>query len=496
MRVGAAHHETTGTEGTTRGDETPVMSFAQRRIWFMDRLAGGSSDALLPLAVRLEGDLDIPALERSLRGILERHEILRTRYPGTDGDPTPHVEDAGRVVLEHTTAVDVDEFFARELGRPIDPAGEPPVRMVLARTAPREHVLLVIVHHIAVDGWSWNILLRELAAGYRGEPVSPPRRRYADFARDERRRLTGPRMERLLDYWRGRLAGLTPLELPTDRPRPAFWDGEGDVVRFALSTEVVADVDRVAREHRATRYMVLLAVYQALLAHRSGRTDIAVCSTMTDRGRPGAEEVVGPFVNTLVLRNDLSGGPGFGALLERVRGNVLQDLSRAEAPFDRVVGEVVTGRDMSRHPLAQASFTLLNAGYEPLRLPGLRAELLPAPLAGSPLDVFLDLGLLPDGRIAARLQYATALFDRATMEDFAASYTRLLRAVLADRTTPVAELARRSAPTGATDPAVTAAAPAPVVRHRTPVRLWGGGGSAVVCGDRVVSYGELEGLSG
>lgn len=176
-----------------------------------------------------------------------------------------------------------------------------------------------MVHHIAVDGWSWDVLLRELDAGYRGEAVDAPALQYTDVARTEAERLGGPRMERLLGYWRERLAGVSPLALPADRPRPAFWEGSGDVVRFELPAELVAEVDRVAREQRATRYMLLLAVYQALLGRYSGRSDIAVCTTLADRGRAEVAGLIGPFVNTIVLRTDLSGEPSFAALLSRVR---------------------------------------------------------------------------------------------------------------------------------------------------------------------------------
>ncbi|GAA1930721.1 hypothetical protein GCM10009716_42690 [Streptomyces sodiiphilus] len=483
-----------------------MTSFAQRRMWFLDQLAQGSSESLLPLALRIRGALDIPALERALRGITDRHEVLRTRFVPVDGEPVPQVDEPGSVVLRRVEAGSVEELFERELSRPLDLAAEAPMRMTLARIAPGEHVLLVVIHHIAVDGWSWSLLLRELAAGYRGESVEPPARQYADFARAQTERLSGARMERLLGYWRDRLDGLTPLALPTDRPRPRFWDGSGDVVRFSLPAGLVAEADRVARDHRATRYMLLLTVYQALLAHYSGRTDIAVCSTTADRGQAGTAGLIGPFVNTVVLRSDLSGEPGFGELLGRVRGTVLADLSHADAPFDRVVGEVVTDRDLSRHPLAQASFTLLNVPQEPVSLDGLDAQLVAPPLHGSPMDVFLDLSLWPDGSIAAQLQYSTALFDAATMRRFADGYTALLRAVVAEPGASVAGLARRLGPltgarrgpsperTGSTAPgggaADTGTAGGPVGITGAPAA------TALECGDESVTYRELDGLTG
>ncbi|MCX5150225.1 amino acid adenylation domain-containing protein [Streptomyces sp. NBC_00320] len=494
---GAARHGSEAGDVVRDGDG---VSFAQRRLWFLDQLTGGSAESLLPLALRIRGALDVPALERSLAGIVDRHEVLRTRFTAVDGEPVPVVDPAGRTRLARVEAGSTAELFDRELARPLDLAKEHPLRATLARLGSDEHVLLLVVHHIAVDGWSWDVLLRELDAGYRGEAVDAPVLQYTDVARTEAERLGGPRMERLLGYWRERLAGVSPLALPADRPRPAFWDGSGDVVRFELPAELVAEVDRVAREQRATRYMLLLAVYQALLGRYSGRSDIAVCTTLADRGRAEVAGLIGPFVNTIVLRTDLSGEPSFAALLGRVRSGALRDFSHSEAPFDRVVGEVVTERDLSRHPLAQASFTLLNTVPSAARLDELDVALVRTPLTGTPLDVFLDLSLRANGDIAARLQYSTALFDESTMVRFTEGYVELLRAVTASPGTPVAELAGRLAPlpgkelrrlvamagSGRTAPA--AAEPFSVAGEPDAV--------ALVCGEETLRYGELDALGG
>ncbi|MFG1645167.1 amino acid adenylation domain-containing protein [Amycolatopsis sp. NPDC049252] len=465
------------------------VSFAQRRLWFAQQLDPDSADYLLPLALRLSGDLDTDALIRSLTAIVDRHEVLRTRFAAVDGEPRPQVEPPGRARVHRTRARDAAELFDRELSRPMDLAAAPPVRLALARLDSGDHLLLVVVHHIAVDGRSWDVLLDELAAGYRGEPVAPPTTKYADVARKQRERLSGARLERLLEHWRTRLAGLGPLDLPTDRPRPVFWDGAGDVVRFTIPAELVAAADELAKTHRVTRYMLLLAVYQALLAHYCGRDDIAVCTTLSDRTRPELAGLIGPFVNTVVQRTDLSGGPGFTELLGRVRDTVLSGLSAAEAPFEQVVGAVSTERDLSRHPLAQASFTLVNTALAPIRLPGLDAELVPPPLVGAPMDVFLDLNLRPDGGLAARLQYATTLFDAGTMQRFSEGYRTLLAAVLAAPETPVADLAAALGPLRehAQTPDYFAVQGDP---HQT----------AVVDAEREVTYAQLdtmvEGLAG
>ncbi|MFJ7264204.1 amino acid adenylation domain-containing protein [Streptomyces globosus] len=504
MKVVAAHDGARqhGTGAGSPAGGSGGVSYAQRRLWFLDQLTGGSTESLLPLALRIRGPLDTAALERALAGIVHRHEVLRTRFTAAGGEPVACVDAPGGTVLRHLAAAGPEEVFERELTRPLDLAREHPLRAVLARLGEDDHLLLLVVHHIAVDGWSWDVLLAELDAGYRGEPVPAPPLQYADVARAEAGRLAGPRMERLLAYWRDRLAGVAPLALPADRPRPAFWDGSGDVVRFELPAELVAAVDGVARAHRATRYMVLLAAYQALLGRHSGRTDIAVCTTLADRGRADVARLIGPFVNTIVLRTDLGGGPTFAELLERVRAGALRDFSHAEAPFDRVVGAVAGERDLSRHPLAQASFTLLNTAPAPARLAGLDVETVRTPLAGTPLDVFLDLSLRADGAVAARLQFSTALFDRDSMVRFADGYTALLRAVTDAPGSPLTELTAGLEPlpgrerrrlleaAGRADGAAAAAGSGPFAVSGP------AGAPALVCGDETLTYGGLDALSG
>ncbi|MCK1795232.1 amino acid adenylation domain-containing protein [Streptomyces sp. XM4193] len=515
MTTGPAH---AGASRDSESGGTHHASFTQRRLWFLDQLSGDSSGGMLPLVLRIEGDLDTERLARSLEGVVARHEVLRTRFASVDGEPVPVVDPPVTGLLERITVAGPEELYARCLGRPLDLAVQHPVRATLARvtdpSAPdpsdagapgapageTEHLLLVEIHHIAVDGWSWGVLLDELAADYRGEEVAPVATQYGAFAGEREGRLAGPRMERMLDHWRTQLSGLAPLDLPTDRPRPARWDGSGDVVRFVLPAELVEAVDALARTRRATRYMLMLAAYQALLGHWSGRRDVAVCSTIADRGGRGAQRLIGPLVNTVVLRTDLSGGPGFGDLLERVRGRVLADLSHAQAPFDRVVGALGGGRDLSRHPLAQASFTLLNNPIRPVELPGLRAQVLDPPLTETPLDLFLDLTLRSDGSVIALLQYATSLFDAETVRDFGRGYTELLRAVTADPDTPVNELLR-ALPVGPAAPAAPRpewhrapelpAAPAPV-----PAFAGRPGATALICGGERISYAELDAISG
>ncbi|GAA2787234.1 hypothetical protein GCM10010452_14370 [Crossiella cryophila] len=426
-----------------------VTSFAQQRLLFLDQLRPGAPDYLLPLALRVHGELDVSALTGAFHGIIARHEILRTRYTAAgqivesevDCAPSPH-DLSGSPEVETRLA----ELVELELRRPIDLSTAPPLRLTLVRLAEDEHLLLFVVHHIAFDGWSWGVLARELAAGYHERTGGPAAAlpelslQYADFADWQRERLTGERLGKQLDFWRTGLAGLTPLELPTDRPRPTVWDGAGDVVRFQLPPELVAQVDAYARSRRATRFMVLLAAFEALLARYTGQTDLAVGTPVAGRTRTEAEPLIGLFANTLVLRGDVSGRPAFGELVDRVRATALAAFSHADVPFERIVAELAPERDLSRNPLFQVSFSLRNAVAEPITLPGLDTELVPTPLLGTPFDLLLDLDIRADGTLAARLQYATALFDENTVRRIAEGYQQLLRTALSTPDTPVAEI--------------------------------------------------------
>ncbi|MEV0533719.1 amino acid adenylation domain-containing protein [Kitasatospora sp. NPDC050463] len=439
-----------------RGD-VRTTSFSQQRLWFLDQLRPGTADHLLPLALRLRGGLDAAALAAALAAVVERHEVLRTWYTAADGEPVTRVAPSVEVPLETVEApapgeAGIAAVLDRVLGRPIDLSTAPPLRATLARLAADDHLLVVVVHHIAFDFSSWNVFTRDLAAAYRAATTGGPDglpdlpSQYADVAARQQERSTGPRLARQLGYWRSRLAGLPPLELPTDRARPAEWDGAAAVARFTLPADLVAQADRLARSRRATRFMVLLAAFQAQLGRYSGQRDFAVGTPVAGRGQAATRELIGPFVNTVVLRADLSGRPSFGELVDRVRSSSLADLSHAETPFERVVTELSPDRDLSRNPLFQVSFLTLDAQAEPPALPGLDVELVTTPVAGTPFDLALDLLGRPDGSLGLRLQYATALFAPETAARLTEDYVRLLRAVLAAPDEPLALATAQIAP--------------------------------------------------
>ncbi|MEW5354805.1 amino acid adenylation domain-containing protein [Streptomyces sp. 16-176A] len=438
---------TDSTAGTHRS-----ASFGQQRLWFLDRLRPGTPDYLLPLALRIRGDLETGALLGALTAVVERHEVLRTSYRQDAGRLLQRIAPEAELPFRRCDftglpAADrearLDRLIEEELRLPVDLSRQPPLRAVLARVGPADHLLIVVVHHIAFDGMSWHLLGAELAAGYRertgGAPAAlePLALQYADVADRQAEQLTGRRLTAGLDHWRTALADLTPLELPTDRPRPAVWDGAGDAVRFELPAELTARVDQLARRSRATRFMVLLAAFQAVLARFGGQRDIAVGTPVAGRHLPGADRLIGLFVNTVVLRGDLSGEPSFRTLLGRVAANTAAALSHAHVPFELVVDELAPERDLARNPLFQVSFSLRTAPPEPIALPGLDCELVRTPLTGSPFDLVLDADVLPDGRLNARLQYATALFDRTTAQRLADAFRLLLDAVLADPDRPL-----------------------------------------------------------
>ncbi|HEY7574274.1 MAG TPA: condensation domain-containing protein, partial [Thermoanaerobaculia bacterium] len=308
------------------------LSFAQQRLWFLDQFDPGKPYYNLPLAVRLTGNLDVPALTRSLDVIVERHEVLRTTYAMREGTPVQVVSPPRRMAVERRDisgsppdgGAALRAVFAEELGRPFDLAKGPMVRATLVRESDRSHVLIVMTHHIASDGWSVGVLLQELATLYgsnrQGAEVSLPELpiQYADYAVWQREGLQGSVLESQLSYWTRRLGGELPvLELPSDRPRPTRPSFAGGQVIRLYPRKLRDRLDAFSREESATLFMVLLAAFQVLLGRLTGQEDVLVGTPVAGRGRTETENLIGLFVNTLVMRGDLSGNPTFRELLAR-----------------------------------------------------------------------------------------------------------------------------------------------------------------------------------
>jgi amino acid adenylation domain-containing protein/natural product biosynthesis luciferase-like monooxygenase protein len=421
-----------------------AMSFAQERLWFLDQLQPGGVEYNIPLAVRLDGALDVAALSRALTALIARHEVLRTRY-AIDGDRAVQAIDPPAPValaiddLANTADRDAEVAarVAAEVARPFDLQAGPVLRARLLRLAADAHVLVFVVHHIASDGW--QVFLRELAALYAGAALPPLALQYADYAAWQRAWLTGDRLADQLAYWTAQLAGApAAIALPTDRPRPATQSYRGDSVDVALSGELGRGLRELARGEGATLFMVLLAGYQAVLSRWSGQDDLVVGAPIAGRSRPETEGLIGFFANTLAYRVQLTGAPSFRELVRRVRTTALAAYAHQELPFERLVEALQPARDLGRHPVFQVMLDLQAAGAPPA-WPGLAAS--PYPLAGVTAKFALTLTLAEDGdALSGRVEYATDLFDRATAARFAQHLGALLAAAVAAPDAAVATL--------------------------------------------------------
>ncbi|HVH12429.1 MAG TPA: condensation domain-containing protein, partial [Longimicrobium sp.] len=443
-----------------RGADLPP-SFAQQRLWFLEQVGNLGGTYHIPMRLRLRGELDRAALARALDRIVARHEALRTTFPAVDGEPVQRiasVEDSALRLIEHDLAgsVDAEDVLLRlmtdEAGAPFDLVGGPLVRGRLVRMAPDDHVLLVTMHHIVSDGWSMGVFARELGALYgafaRGEadPLPPLPVQYADYAAWQRRTVDGELLERQAGFWARSLSGAPELlELPTDRARPRTQDFAGASLPIELDADVTAALKALSRRHGTTLFMTLLAGWAVVLGRLAGQADVVVGTPTAGRDRRETEGLIGFFVQTLALRVDLSGGPTVAELLGQVRARALEAQQHQDIPFEQVVERVRPARSLAYHPLFQVLFAWQNALGEPMVVPGLET----GDAAESAQDTAkFDLSLTlweDDGRIAGGLNYATALFDRATVERHAAYLRRALEEMAADDNRPVERLALLSA---------------------------------------------------
>jgi len=436
---------------TTAGEPGAApLSFAQRRLWFLAQLDPASAAYHLPSALRLRGRLDAATLERSLRAVVRRHEALRTTFTGRGGEAVQEIHDdlfpplaiVDLRCLEPAARRRAGEALAATLARrPFDLGRGPLLRAALLRHARDEHVLVFVMHHIVSDGWSTGVLVRELSTLYASGgdarlPALPIQ--YAEHARRQREQMAGGVLEEQLAYWRRQLAGVETLRLPTDRPRPPVRAARGARLEAKLPAELARPLGELGHEHGATLFMVLLAAFQALLGRHAGQRDVTVGAPIANRTRDEVRELIGFFVNTLALRGDLAGDPSFRELLARTRRTALDAYAHQEAPFEKVVEELASERDLSRTPLFQAMLVLQNEQAPP-RLPGLECELLPLSTGAATFDV--HLALTPaSGGLEAALEYDRDLFDAATMARFWRHGTILLAGAAADPGLRLSEL--------------------------------------------------------
>ncbi|NVJ22885.1 amino acid adenylation domain-containing protein, partial [Myxococcus sp. AM011] len=432
------------------------LSFAQQRLWFLDQLQPGTASYNLPAALRLEGELDVEALRQSLRALVQRHEVLRTHFVVRDAQPVQVIEPEARVdlpvqelgLLEPSHRDEEARRLMREEAlRPFDLARGPLVRATLLRLDAHHHLLLVTVHHIISDGWSTEVMVRELGAFYRqfsgGESarLAPLPIQYADFSVWQRQRLSGDTLRQELDWWKQQLSGApAALELPTDRPRPAAQTEHGAVLPISLSASVSNAVRELAQREGATPFMILLAVWQLVLSRYSGQDDVLVGSPIANRNRAETEGLVGFFVNTLVLRTRIDVRQSFRELLAQVRLSTLAAYEHQDVPFEKLVEELQPQRDLSRSPLFQVTLTLQNTPNSTLALPGITLTHLPPELETSKYDISL---LLEEGGsgFSGVFNYNTDLFDAATLERLSRHFSVLLTEAV---TAPDARLGRMS----------------------------------------------------
>lgn len=423
------------------------MSYGQWRLWFLEQLRPGTNVWNTPIATRLRGPLDVDALRRALELLMDRHRTLRTVYPATDGRPAPVLLDGAPVTLtvEDVAEAQLLRVVTDEVRRGFDLEHDLMLRARLWRLDPGEHVLVLVAHHIACDGWSKRLLVEELGIAYGAfaggsRPALPELPiEYGDFAAWQRDWLAGETLERLSAWWRECLAGHAPaLALPTELERPRLKQYRGAVERLTVPGRLADAVIALGRRERATPFMALMAGFMAFLHARTGQQDLLVGAPSAMRTQPELERIVGLFANTLVYRTDLAGRPSFRELIRRVRETALGVYQHQDLPFEQIVEAVRPKRDPSRNPLVQVNMRV--EGREPeLRLEGLRSEPIEIDPGLARFDLAIELGAGDDG-YEGYLEYDTALFTQARAQAFAREFIAILAGATASPDTRLVEL--------------------------------------------------------
>ncbi|WP_264349529.1 non-ribosomal peptide synthetase [Streptomyces milbemycinicus] len=492
------------------------LSYAQRRMWFVHRFEGPSATYNVPFRVRLRGELDVGALGLAVRDVVGRHESLRTVVVEDEGGVpfqrvVPLEEVEVRVPVVEAGPDGLEGAVGEAVRYAFDLAGEIPLRASVFRCGPCEHVLVLLIHHIAVDGESMAPLVRDLSEAYRARVAGRAPRwselpvQYGDYTLWQRE-LLGDEGDpasvaaQQLGYWRQALAGVPqPLPLPTDRPRPPVAGRNGDMVEFPIEPALRDALEELARTHQATVSMVLQSALAVLLHRLGSGEDITLGCSIAGRTDEALADLVGFFVNTWVLRADVSGNPSFEEVLGRVRGAALAAYNNQDVPFERLVEVVNPERSTAYHPLFQVAFTWQSQARVDLELPGVSGSLEGVRTGTAKFDLEFSFAHDPDGPgMLCQLEFATDLFDRATVEAMGDRLLRVLRQVLAEPGLPVGtvdvlapeERDRLLSEVNDTGVPVSEAPVAELFERR--VAAWSGS-VALVCGGESVSYGELDG---
>ncbi|MBD3184086.1 amino acid adenylation domain-containing protein [Candidatus Poribacteria bacterium] len=435
--------------------EPCLLSFAQQRLWFLDQLQPQNPMYNIPLAIRMKGQLDRDTLSKTLNAILQRHEALRTRFESIDGNPVQVIsEDQSLEIMPVDLSKNPDEekedalqkFLRRDILRPFDLSKDLMIRSTLVKMDDDEHVLLIVMHHIASDGWSMGVFWREFVELYRalssGNDSSLPELpvQYADFALWQREWLKGDNMEKQLSYWREQLKGIPPiLELPTDHPRPAMLDYWGERHPFAISHQLAESLKTLSRKHGGTLFMTLLTAYSVLLYRYTNQDDIVVGSPIANRNRIEIENLIGFFVNTLVMRTDLSRDPSFIELLAEVKNTALEAYAHQDLPFEKLVEELEPQRNLSHNPLFQVVFVLQNTPRRKVELPHLTISPQKIETVTAKFDLTLSMTETDDG-MSGFLEFNTDLFDSDTIVRMTGHFKNLLQSIAANPEQRVSEI--------------------------------------------------------
>ncbi|MCR6479405.1 amino acid adenylation domain-containing protein [Variovorax sp. ZS18.2.2] len=425
------------------------MSFAQQRLWFIARVDPEASKAYhVPDAVRLRGALDTAALQAAFDRIVERHEVLRTRFVGIGGQALQVIDEARGFALRHedlrgATDAELERIAREEALRPFDLALGPLIRGRLLALGPDDHVLLVTMHHIVSDGWSGGVLANEFSALYRAfregrpDPLPPLAIQYADFGMWQRQWLQGPLLQQQLQQWVAQLRGAPALlDLPTDRPRPPVQDYRGANIPIALDAALGEGLRALGQRHGTTLYMTMLAAWAVVLARLSGQEQVVIGSSHAGRSRVEVEPLIGFFINTQALKVDLSGSPSVQALLAQARQTAVQAQSLQDVPFERLVEALNPPRSLAHHPVFQVMLSWHNTPKAGLDLAGLQAQSLGGGADSAQFELSLELRESEEG-IGGQLNYASALFDEATVRRQWRCLEAVLRAMVADDSQPV-----------------------------------------------------------
>ncbi|HEX3531123.1 MAG TPA: condensation domain-containing protein, partial [Thermoanaerobaculia bacterium] len=511
LRLGGGEADVPPILPVPRGGSLP-LSFAQERLWFLDRLEARTLAYNEAAAFRMEGALDVAAFRWSLDELLRRHESLRTTFPEIDGQPVQIIPPAAPfdIPLADLSMIpparhdaEVRRLALAHASRPFSLAQGPLVRGLLMRLSTTDYAVLFSFHHIIFDGWSVGIFVRELSALYTARIANAPSSlpplqiQYADFAAWQRQWLQGEVLARQIEWWREQLTGVPVLELPTDRPRPILAKAPSGLRSVVIPPALTESLRTFSRNRGVTLFMTLLAGFQALLHRHTGQTDIPVGTPIANRNHGDVEKLIGFFINMLVLRTDLSGDPGFGDLLDRVRQTALGAYDHQSLPFAKLVEELRPERDLRHTPLFQVSFQVLNLPTSSaLELPGLTLHPIAFAARSAKFDLDLSLNDVAD-RLTGVLDYNADLFDATTMERLLAHLAELLAGALDNPTTRLSALPLLTAGERSQvefewhDTASAFADPPTLIDLIGRQIVQSPENTAVVCADRSLTFGDL-----